>query len=213
MTSLLSPSHGKKSTSLSIAKQWISSAHEEVDQHVKQGTFEKVDRQRNHKPIPLLWVFKYKFDTDGYLVKFKARLCVRGDLQTSFADNYAATLAVKVFRALMALTAAFDLEMIQLDAVNAFLNSEVDEDITVQQPPGFQEDGKVLKLLKALYGLKQAPRLWHNHLVNILTKLGLKQIPSANCVLVSGLAHSVLLRGRHHPSGLRKTTGQKLRNF
>ena len=62
--------------------------------------------------MPLIWIFKYKFDTNGYLIKFKARLCVRGDLQDSNADNYASTLAVKVFRALMALTAAFDLEMI-----------------------------------------------------------------------------------------------------
>jgi hypothetical protein len=31
--------------------------------------------------LPLLWVFTYKFDTDSYLLKYKARICVRGDLQ------------------------------------------------------------------------------------------------------------------------------------
>jgi hypothetical protein len=31
--------------------------------------------------LPLIWVFIYKFDTDGYLLKYKARICVRGDLQ------------------------------------------------------------------------------------------------------------------------------------
>ena len=31
--------------------------------------------------IPLKWVFTYKFDADGFLEKFKARLCVRGDFQ------------------------------------------------------------------------------------------------------------------------------------
>src|SRR4051794_24360354 len=74
--------------------------------------------------LPLLWVFTYKFDTDRYLFKFKARICVRGDLQRP--DNqatYAATLAARTFRALMAVTAAFDLETRHLDAVNAFLNS------------------------------------------------------------------------------------------
>jgi Reverse transcriptase (RNA-dependent DNA polymerase)/GAG-pre-integrase domain len=168
-----------------FGKYFIQAGHTEMQTQFKRGTFKEIDRQRNHRPLPLLWVFKYKFDTDGYLVKFKARLCVRGDLQVSLADNYAATLAVKVFRALMALTAAFDLEIIQLDAVNAFLNSEMDEDVTVQYPPGFPGNNKVLKLLKALYGLKQAPLLWHNHLVGILTKLGLKRVSSANCVLTS----------------------------
>ena len=111
---------------------WVESAHSEFNQLIKRGTFKEIDRQGHHRPLPLLWVFKYKFDTEGYLIKFKARVVVRGDLQTSYADNYAATLTIRVFRALMALTAAFDLEMVQLDAVNAFLNSDIDEDITIQ---------------------------------------------------------------------------------
>jgi hypothetical protein len=31
--------------------------------------------------IPTKWVFTYKFDEEGYLLKYKARLVVRGDLQ------------------------------------------------------------------------------------------------------------------------------------
>lgn len=58
------------------------------------------------KTVPVLWVFTYKADTNGYLTKFKARLCVRGDLQESVHDDtYAATLAAKSFRALMAIAA------------------------------------------------------------------------------------------------------------
>jgi hypothetical protein len=83
-------------------------------------------------------VFKYKFDTDGYLIKFKARLCVRGDLQSTEQDIYAATLAVRIFRALVALTAAFDLEMWQYDAVNAFINSCVNEEIFCEYSDGFK---------------------------------------------------------------------------
>ena len=47
----------------------------------------------------------------GYLEKYKARLCIRGDLQeSSREDNYAATLAARTFRALMAIAAPYDLE-------------------------------------------------------------------------------------------------------
>ena len=77
-----------------------------------------------------MWIFLYKFDQDGYLAKYKARLCIRGDLQKMDAkDTYAATLAVQVFRALMGITAAHNLEAKQLDAVNAFVNSVLDEEI------------------------------------------------------------------------------------
>jgi hypothetical protein len=61
--------------------------------------------------LPLMWVFTYKFNEDGYLYKFKARLVVRGDLQQDYGDTYAATLAAKIFRCLIALAAAFDLEL------------------------------------------------------------------------------------------------------
>ena len=58
------------------------------------------------KPLPLTWVFTYKFDKHGFLQKFKARICVRGDLQpTSEKDIYAATLAARSFRMLIALAA------------------------------------------------------------------------------------------------------------
>jgi hypothetical protein len=98
--------------------------------------------------LPLLWVFTYKFDTDGYLLKYKARICIRGDLQPqSMHDTYAATLAAKVFRLLMAIIAYFDLEIVQLDTVNAFANSHLDELVYTEYPEGFEEYGRVLRLL------------------------------------------------------------------
>jgi hypothetical protein len=64
------------------------------------------------KVIPLTWVFIYKIDTDDYLTKFKARIYVRGDLQPRFnKETYVATLAARIFRTLMAMTAVYDLKI------------------------------------------------------------------------------------------------------
>jgi hypothetical protein len=72
----------------------------------RRNTFKPVPKTSKMTTLPLIWVFTYKFDTDGYLIKFKARLCVRGDLQPlNHQDNYAATLAARTLRALMAITA------------------------------------------------------------------------------------------------------------
>src|SRR5882757_6926667 len=109
----------------------------EFDELWNRGTSTPLARASitsGHRILPLLWVFKYKFDTNGYLTKFKARICVCGDLQDTSQETYAATLAYRTFRALMALTAAFDLEIAQLDAINAFLNSEIDDEVYVGHP-------------------------------------------------------------------------------
>jgi hypothetical protein len=147
-------------------------------------TFGHVLKTLAIKTLPLKWVFTYKFDTDGYLVKYKARICVRGDLQqqSKYQDNYAATLAARTFRALMAIAAAFDLEIIQLDAINAFTNSELDETTYCECPEGFERRGQCLLLLRALYGLKQSPKLWLNELSKTLRELGLFPVEGVSCL-------------------------------
>jgi hypothetical protein len=73
------------------------------------------------------WVFDYKSDQLGNLTRFKARLYVRGDIQSpNLQDARTSTLAARTFRTLIALMTKFDLETFQMDAVNAFLNSRLD---------------------------------------------------------------------------------------
>ena len=112
----------------------------EIEALKRHGTWRPANRPSAHgKVLPLTWVFKYKFKDDGFVSKFKARVCVRGDLQFWGSENtYAATLVARSFRLLMALTAKFDLETHQLDAVNAFTNSDLDEEIYVDWPPGYK---------------------------------------------------------------------------
>jgi hypothetical protein len=75
------------------ATEFKQAAQSEYDALVKRSTFTPILRSTiQTNVLPLLWVFTYKFDTDGYLLKFKARICVRGDLQATDQDTYAATL-------------------------------------------------------------------------------------------------------------------------
>ena len=151
----------------------------------KESTYEDC-RQSGKTAIPTTWVFKYEFDDQGYLIKYKARLCVRGDLQLTNQDTYAATLAIRIFRALMAIVAAFDLETRQYDAINAFVNSKIDEPTYCIPPEGWgNAKGVLLLLLRALYGLKQSPALWYRHLSSTLIDLGLEPLPGIECVFIN----------------------------
>ena len=155
-----------------------------------KGTFKEVDRpsDKGLEVIPLTWVFTYKFDGNGFLVKYKARICVRGDLQKITADEkYSATLAVRTARLLFALTAQFNLDSHQYDAVNAFLNAVLKEDVYVELPPGmFPKGRRCWKLLRALYGLRRSPRLWQEEATRVLLLLGFKVVQEDLCLFVKG---------------------------
>ncbi len=129
-----------------------------------------------HYILPLTWVWKYKEDEDGYLTGFKARICVRGDQQPrSDMDTYAATLASTAFRILAACICKYDLETRQYDTINAFTNSDLDELVYTQLPPGFGIQGWICILTRALYGLRRSALLWHQDLSSTLKSLGLEQ--------------------------------------
>jgi hypothetical protein len=132
-----------------------------------------------------MWVFTYKFDEDGYLYRFKARLVVRGDLQQPYGDTYAATLAARTFRALVAIANQFGLELLQYDVPNAFLNATLNRKLYAQTPDGFKKDGELLQVLRALYGLKESPLLWYKDLRETLKSLGLTPALGFPCVYVN----------------------------
>ena len=89
-------------------------------------------------------------------------------------EVFAPTSSFGARRALLAVAAAKGLEIHQVDIKTAFLNGELEEDVYVTQPPGFENgDPRVVcKLKKALYGLKQSPRAWHKTLNEKLITMG-----------------------------------------
>ena len=55
---------------------------------------------------------------------------------------------------LLALTAKFNLKIIQFDAVNVFIYINLDKTVFICIPFGYGKNGKVLRLNKVLYSLQ-----------------------------------------------------------
>ncbi|EED11486.1 hypothetical protein TSTA_007760 [Talaromyces stipitatus ATCC 10500] len=172
-------------------------SHREVEKHPLGWLFKEAERDhlKSHNPsgswttVPIgkakgkqilncMWVYIYKQDKKGRLVKCKARLMVRGDQEKrdDTRDTYAATLAARSFRIFMAIAAHFNLELKQYDTVNAFVNAILDEEIFMRMAPRYRESGKIYQLNKALYRLRRSPLLWQKELTSTLIELVMNQL-------------------------------------
>ncbi|KAJ4723417.1 Retrovirus-related Pol polyprotein from transposon TNT 1-94 [Melia azedarach] len=82
---------------------------------------------------------------------------------------------ITTVRVLIALAESKSWKLWQMDVKNAFLHGELDREIYMEQPKGFEckeRSHYVCKLKKALYGLKQAPRAWYGKIAEFLVQSG-----------------------------------------
>ncbi|GJX04943.1 putative ribonuclease H-like domain-containing protein [Tanacetum coccineum] len=117
---------------------------EELLQFKLQEVWVLVDLPAGMKVIGTRWVFRNKRDKRGVVVQNKARLVAQGYRQEEGIDYD------EVFA-----------PVARIEAISAFLNGTIDEEVYVSQPPGFVDPDhskKDYKVVKALYGLHQAPR-------------------------------------------------------
>ena len=161
---------------------------EEMHSLLKNDTYELVELPKGRKALRNKWVFKLKKDSDGKLLKYKARLVVKGFGQKKgidFDEIFSPVVKMSSIKVVLSLTASLDLELEQLDVKTAFLHGDLNEEIYMSQPEGFEVKGKehmVCKLKKSLYGLKQAPRQWYKKFDSFMVSHEYKRTDADHCV-------------------------------
>ena len=96
----------------------------------------------DRKAIGCRWVFKLKRKADGSVDRYKARLVAKGYSQRpglEFSEVFAPIAKWAALRAILALSALEDLELYSVDISTAFLNGDMEHDVYMQQPEGFEE--------------------------------------------------------------------------
>jgi hypothetical protein len=120
-------------------------------------------------------VFRNRQDEYVVVTRNKARLVAKGYAQVVslyFEETFAPIARLESIRILLAYAAHHSFKLYQMDVKSAFLNKPINEEVYMEQPPGFEDDkysDHVYKLSKALYGLNQAPRAWYECLRDFLT--------------------------------------------
>ncbi|KAK8934097.1 hypothetical protein KSP39_PZI014574 [Platanthera zijinensis] len=164
-------------------KSWRTAMDAEIASIKKNDTWRLVDPPAGHKPLGVKWVYKVKKNKNGAVEKHKARLVVKGYRQVQGVDYdevYAPVARIDTIRLIIALAAHYGWTIMQMDAVAAYLNGYLEEDVYIEQPPGYVVKGqekKVCKLRKALYGLKQGARAWNGRIDTFLQKHGYVKCP------------------------------------
>ena len=91
--------------------------------------------------------------------------------ENDFDETFAPIARLEAIRLLLSYASFMDIKLYQMDGKSAFLNGIINEEVYVEQPPGFKSQeffNHVYKLNKALYGLKQGPRAWYERLSSFL---------------------------------------------
>jgi hypothetical protein len=155
--------------------RWREALDEEYNSLLENDTWELVDREPGMKVIPSKWVFKIKEDAQGNPVRFKCRLVAGGHRQVhgiDFDEVFAPVSKHTTMRCFLSIASHNAWKVFQMDIKTAFLHGEIDVEVFMKQPSGYEVGDKVCKLTKCLYGLKQAPRAWHAKLTNHLREIG-----------------------------------------
>nr|GEV09757.1 retrovirus-related Pol polyprotein from transposon TNT 1-94 [Tanacetum cinerariifolium] len=115
--------------------------------------------------IALKWIYKFKLDEYGDVLKNKARLVAKGYRQKEgidFKESFAPVACIEAIRIFIVNAASKNMTIYQMDVKTTFLNGELKEEVYVSQPVVDPDHPThVYQLKKALYGLKKAPRAWY----------------------------------------------------
>ncbi|GJX52528.1 putative RNA-directed DNA polymerase [Tanacetum coccineum] len=169
-------------------KKWFESMEDEMNSLHENNTFKLVKLPKDKRALKNKWVYKLKTEEHTSRPRYKARLVVKGFSQKrgiDFDEIFSPVVKMGSIRVVLGLAASLDLEVEQMDVKTAFLHGDLDKEIYMEQPEGFQVKGKedyVCRLQKSLYGLKQAPRQWYKKFESVIGKQGYRKTSSDHCV-------------------------------
>ncbi|KAE8212989.1 hypothetical protein CF319_g9212, partial [Tilletia indica] len=183
---LLEPTTFAQALSREDRDEWKASMDDEYKSLMEMGTWELCHPPPGRKLIGCRWVYKVKTDPEGRAIRKKSRLVAQGFTQVEgidYDETFAPVARLSALRMIVTLAIQLGLRLHGMDVKTAYLNGELDVDIFMKQPPGYDDGtGRVCRLLRTLYGLKQSGRYWYHKLRDRLLDAQFQQLKSEPCL-------------------------------
>lgn len=139
--------------------KWKIACDKEMNSLTSKNVWDLVERPKDKRVLRGFWIFRVKPMPHGQPYKYKSCFVVMGNMQEEgidFHETFSPTGKPSSLRLLIAIASIHGWEIHQMDAVTAFLNGDLDEEIFMEQPEGYRKLGQermVCKLNKSPYGL------------------------------------------------------------
>lgn len=126
---------------------WKQAMIDEMVALESNHTWELVSPPPGKSVVGCRWVFNVKVGPDGQIDRLKARLVAKGYTQV-YGQDYSNTSSpvakMTSVRLFIAMAAMKRWPLFQLDIKNDFLHGDLEEEIYMEQPPGFVAQGVVV---------------------------------------------------------------------
>ena len=179
--------------------KWEQAMQSEYDSIIGNETWDLVDLPEGKHALPCKWVYKKKFTSNDPKPKYKARLVAKGFKQqhgVDFDEIFSPVVKMTTLQIVLGLVAIEDMELVQMDVKIAFLHGDLEEDVYMKQPEGFEQPGQeelVCKLNKVLYGLKQGSRQWYQKFDAFMRSKKFKWSQEDHCMYTKKISDGSLL--------------------
>jgi hypothetical protein len=122
-------------------EQWVKAMDEESGQIEKNDTWELVPRPKKKNVIDTKWVFRNNLNKDGQVTRNKARLVCKGYSRVeviNFEERFSPVAKMEAIRLILAYACSKNIKAYQMDVKSAFLNRDLEEEVYIEKPEGFQ---------------------------------------------------------------------------
>ncbi|XP_074336396.1 putative mitochondrial protein AtMg00820 [Apium graveolens] len=113
---------------------WIQATQKELNEFERNEVWKLVPRPKNKSVVGTKWVFRNKTDSDGTIIRNKARLVANGYSQqegTDYDEIFAPIARLKAIRIFLAYAAQMKFKVFQMNFKSSFLNGELEKEVYV----------------------------------------------------------------------------------
>jgi Reverse transcriptase (RNA-dependent DNA polymerase) len=182
-----------------IEPKWCKAMEEELDALENNETWKICHFPKNKKPVGCKWVYKIKYNCDGTIERYKARLVAKRYIQTQgidYQETFAPVAKMNTVRILLSIAVNNKWNLQQMDVKNAFLQGTLEEEVYMNVPPGHKLENipnLACRLKKSIYGLKQSPRAWYGKLSQFLISCNFKVSDADNSLFIKFLENCIVV--------------------